>query len=281
MSVLKVRNAANTDWLEVGGLAQDMSAIFDDDGDTRIMCEESSDEDIIRMDVGGQETVVLSDTQMHVYGANVMVMDLHAGDDVTGTYYRASDSTGLISGLISYGRDNATYQGHRIAIYDYLEAAWLFHSNGGGIVEFPNMPWVQCGGLTEVQNNLPIGEWVVVKFAEIQEQGGDNWNSLAWNFTAPVKGKYDVNACVDVLGWDYDASLYYFGIISSNRTYQVLHGGASHVDNANHISLQFSAVIDMDTDDTVYVAIYQSGGVAQTDIYNAAPNTFLSINLVG
>ena len=56
MGVLKIRNSANSAWLEVGGsVSFDPSMLADADGDTKIQTEESADEDIIRMDAAGVE----------------------------------------------------------------------------------------------------------------------------------------------------------------------------------------------------------------------------------
>jgi hypothetical protein len=56
MPVLYVRNSSNTDWIEIGGATT--SVLHDTDADTKVQCEESSDEDIIRFDCGGTENVI-------------------------------------------------------------------------------------------------------------------------------------------------------------------------------------------------------------------------------
>jgi hypothetical protein len=53
MAVLKIRNAADNDWIDIGASAG--NKIYDADQDTKVQCEESTDEDIIRMDAGGNE----------------------------------------------------------------------------------------------------------------------------------------------------------------------------------------------------------------------------------
>jgi len=86
MSVVKIRNDADDAWIVVGGgvtVVQQAGApgttypgmlwvdtdadnpgnsiIEDDDNDTKIQCEESADEDIIRFDVGGHEALTLQE----------------------------------------------------------------------------------------------------------------------------------------------------------------------------------------------------------------------------
>jgi hypothetical protein len=56
MPVLYVRDENNTEWLAIGSL--EASEIKDADGDTKVQCEESADEDMIRFDCGGTGDVL-------------------------------------------------------------------------------------------------------------------------------------------------------------------------------------------------------------------------------
>jgi hypothetical protein len=53
MALLYVRNAADDGWILVN--SSEGNKIYDSDGDTKIQCEESADEDIVRIDAGGNE----------------------------------------------------------------------------------------------------------------------------------------------------------------------------------------------------------------------------------
>jgi hypothetical protein len=53
MALLYVRNAADDGWILVN--SSEGNKIYDADGDTKVQCEESADEDIVRIDAGGSE----------------------------------------------------------------------------------------------------------------------------------------------------------------------------------------------------------------------------------
>ena len=55
-------------WVEIGGAAATPRLIEDADADTKIQVEESADEDQIRFDVAGVETMVLNDSSLTVTG---------------------------------------------------------------------------------------------------------------------------------------------------------------------------------------------------------------------
>jgi hypothetical protein len=60
-----------------------INALADVDGDTQIQVEESSDEDVIRFDIGGSEKMVLNATQLSVTGNIVATGDITANGDIT------------------------------------------------------------------------------------------------------------------------------------------------------------------------------------------------------
>lgn len=102
---------------------------------------------------------------------------------------------------------------------------------------------------------------------EVFDQGGDFAADI---FTAPVDGKYLLTACVLLSDLELaaynDASIY---IITSNRIYQTYISGEIHTVDG-HQSLQISAIVDMDADDTAYVAIRVNGGAKTIDIFGSS-----------
>ncbi len=63
-----------TAWVEIGATSSGMA---DDDGDTKIQVEESADEDMIRFDVGGAESVVINNNSRVGIGTGSPAADLH------------------------------------------------------------------------------------------------------------------------------------------------------------------------------------------------------------
>ena len=270
MGVLKVRNEANTAWLLVGGVIDEMSAIADDDGDTRIMCEESTDEDIIRMDVAGNEVITVEHGILTLYGDGSGVMNVKQTDDLSGSYYRLSDDTGLVGALIGYGRSNVSTPG-RIGLYDYINSKFILYSEDDGEVTKPNQPTFTCKVGT-AQTNVTGGDVdydaVGAFWSEYIDQGSNFSNGT---FTAPVAGTYNfgISFVFDnitsghTFGWAY--------LVTSNRTYTIWMGNCYAFAGALQ-AMCFSQGInaDMDASDTAHI---------QCNVYYGGQTVTLSNNL--
>ena len=94
------------------------------------------------------------------------------------------------------------------------------------------------------------------------DQGG---NFASNTFTAPVAGKYQLNAIIGFTNLDSAASTYQLAIVTSNDTY------FSYVDpdfgqDSGNYSIGISVLADMDASDTASVTIRTSDGTAQADI---------------
>tara|TARA_R100000544_G_scaffold21742_1_gene10755 strand:+ start:1118 stop:2092 length:975 start_codon:yes stop_codon:yes gene_type:complete len=141
------------------------------------------------------------------------------------------------------------------------------------------MPTQPCFAVTSAgnQNNIAINSDVtVVLDTEIFDVGA---NFASNTFTAPVTGKYQLNASVRVQALDSAAAYYYVLIKTSNRNYAVIFDPDFGQDAA-FWSFANSALADMDANDTAFVLIQQSGGTAQTDIVYASTWTFFNGALI-
>jgi hypothetical protein len=113
------------------------------------------------------------------------------------------------------------------------------------------------------QNNFATGSHQAVVFGtEVFDQGS---NFASNTFTAPVTGKYQLNACIYLSDLDSAAGYYEAKIVTSNRNY------FSIVDpdfgqDAVYWALTISVLADMDASDTASISIIQDSGTAQTDI---------------
>ena len=91
-------------------------------------------------------------------------------------------------------------------------------------------------------------------------------NFASNTFTAPVTGKYQLNAGIYVQNLDEAASYYIVAITTSNRTiYQLLDPRSLDQDPV-YWSLQVAVLADMDASDTAKVQVYQASGTQQTDV---------------
>ena len=116
------------------------------------------------------------------------------------------------------------------------------------------------------QSNLAVaGSGVNIDLGtERFDVGGDFANNT---FTAPVTGKYALNALFYMNAVDSGTTYYEFTIKTSNRVYGlvVYVGAGGSVDHA-YATWSSSVIADMDASDTAYLHYYQAGGTQQTDV---------------
>jgi len=113
------------------------------------------------------------------------------------------------------------------------------------------------------QTNFAINTSVTVAMGtELYDQNGDFASNT---FTAPVTGKYQLNASLFLYQVDSAVAYYMMQIVTSNRIYQSIFDPDFGQD-ATYWSIQMNMLADMDASDTAYLIIYQSGGTSQTDI---------------
>ena len=80
-------------------------------------------------------------------------------------------------------------------------------------------------------------------------------------FTAPVTGKYYLQAQARIDNFDTAAGHYQFQIVTSNRTRQEIID-PNFTSDLTYSTMSLSGVFDMDAGDTAYVSINQNGGTA-------------------
>ena len=113
------------------------------------------------------------------------------------------------------------------------------------------------------QNDIAINTATDVVFGtEIFDQGS---NFASNTFTAPVAGRYQLNAILGLMYIDSAADFYQISIVTSNRSYHYTFDPDFGQD-ATYFEIGPSVLADMDANDTAVVKIYQSGGTAQADI---------------
>ena len=106
----------------------------------------------------------------------------------------------------------------------------------------------------------------MINSVELFDQGGD-YNTSTYQFTAPVTGKYQLNAFIRWNFLDRDASYYIVYIITSNRNYYTIIDPDAFDIDPEYYSMAFSVLADMDASDTAKVHLYQAGG-AQVTTYD-------------
>ena len=137
--------------------------------------------------------------------------------------------------------------------------------DNGGRVTMPSQPAFQVNP-SSVQYNIPINAHTTIAFGTEVFDVGANFASNT--FTAPVTGKYQLNASIRVDNIDSDASYYQIRIATSNRDYIITFDLRNLSDDPAYWTKSISVLADMDASDTVHVSIIQANGTAQSDIHN-------------
>ena len=127
--------------------------------------------------------------------------------------------------------------------------------DNAGIVTKPLQPafFVTKSAQQDFNNGVTT---VVTWDTEAFDEGG---NLASNTFTAPVDGKYFLQAEVRFDHVDTASSYYLIYIVTSNRTSQVIIDPNFTADLA-YMSMQNSGVFDMDAGDTAYVQVRQNNG---------------------
>ena len=117
---------------------------------------------------------------------------------------------------------------------------------------------------TSTQSNISTGSSITVALGT--ERFDLNGDFASNTFTAPVTGKYQLNALWYLNQLDSAASYYILSIVTSNRQYDRVVDSSARDEDETYSSYSLSVLADMDSGDTAHMAIYQQSGGAQTDI---------------
>lgn len=116
-----------------------------------------------------------------------------------------------------------------------------------------------------VQSDFATGSAVTIVLDSETFDIGSNFASN--QFTAPVTGKYQLNAFVSLASIDTAATQYQVAISTSNRVYNIdLDPRQFVADILGNHTITVSVSADMNASDTAKITIQQTAGTQQTDI---------------
>ena len=131
-----------------------------------------------------------------------------------------------------------------------------------GAVTMPEQPAFLAYPASNQQDFAADDSFVTVVFGtEVFDQGA---NFASNTFTAPVTGKYQLNANIYLINVDSASGYYDIRILTSNKAYYSIIDPDFGQDSA-YWSISLSVLADMDASDTVTIGVRQSSGTAQTD----------------
>jgi hypothetical protein len=138
-----------------------------------------------------------------------------------------------------------------------------YHKGEVGSVVNPTLPAFQANPSAS-QENIVAGGFVTVAFGtEVFDQGG---NFAANVFTAPVTGKYLLITSLYLAEIDSAASDITLAIVTTNRGYYNVLDPSKMSADLTYATMQMTVLADMDTGETAYIQIRQTGGANQLDI---------------
>ena len=185
--------------------------------------------------------------------ANVASFEGHQGEGLV----ISSGTNGQID-IIGYDDGASAY--NPIAIRS-ASAGGIFLDTTGAVT-MPAQPAFLVGASSTQSNKTVDTDHTVLFGAEIFDVNSDFASNT---FTAPVTGKYQLNANVRIDNLDAGALYYHLKIKTSNREYWSIFD-PDFGQNNQYWHLSLSILADMDANDTAIVEFYQSGASAQTDI---------------
>ena len=160
------------------------------------------------------------------------------------------------------GTDLWATSGRGIAFFTNGTTPPRLNISSAGEVTMPTTPAFSASP-SVAQDNLAVGTSVdIVLGTEIFDQGA---NFASNTFTAPVAGRYQLNAILGLVYIDSAADFYQVQIATSNRTYTYTFDPDFGQD-AVYWEFGPSVLADMDASDTAVMRFFQSGGTAQTDV---------------
>ena len=127
-------------------------------------------------------------------------------------------------------------------------------------------------------NNIAVNSAVTIVFdTEVFDQNAD-YNNSNGIFTAPVTGRYQINAMVYMGAVPNDANYFLIELVASNRSVQDIFRTQAGDDDWTYQSFQINVLLDMDASDTAKINVYQPNGTQQADILGHSTHAHTSFS---
>ena len=137
--------------------------------------------------------------------------------------------------------------------------------NSAGIVTKPLQPAFSVSRSHAAQENIIINTGVIINYDNEHFDNNSDFNLSTSEFTAPVTGKYQLNAMVRLDNIDTASTHTRVDLFTSNSVYKSIIEPKFTSDPA-YFTFNVVVLADMDAGDIAYVQVVQSGGTSQTDV---------------
>jgi hypothetical protein len=216
-------------------------------------------------------------TPLHISGTaaanNYQARITNTATDGYSTLQFFDDQAGIYragSGVSAYGGASAlnilTVGSHAVTLG--TSNTVRVNVSGDGEVTMPTQPAFMAGP-SSTQSNM-ANDTTIILDTELFDVGS---NFASNTFTAPITGKYQLNASIRLASVDSASGYVYVQIETSNRSYyNVLHPNFSG--DLLYLNLSISILADMDASDTAVMKFGYSGGTQQVDTSGAGGTLF-------
>jgi len=287
---IDVDGTTNLDVVDIdGALTQDGGAVFNETGaDADLRIESSGNANMLFVDGGNNKVAIGSTSANGIFDVHGTVS---AGANTNQIIQRWRIGSDNVTAEMTYdddGSNSGTFRGfnfgnvtqHDFMIKTHDQTAIHVHANGQ--VNMPRQPAVLAYS-SSAQNDIATGVVTINLDAEVYDVDG-NFNTSNYTFTAPKTGKYMCSGQIVMNDVDTAFQWIYGRFNTSNRIYYM-----ALIDPRIEMSADgthtwtFSALVDMDTNDTLKLDTRSSAhGAAQNNITAGtatAQETFMTVYL--
>lgn len=210
-------------------------------------------------------STTLSITPTAVDATVIQASDVNTRNSAISTWANAHDHTDIVVDEIRDADNNTKIQTEEAANENIIRMdtngveRWIMTAAGERTM--PTQPAFLVQPAIG-QDNVATGSQIDIVFGtEIVDQSSDFASNT---FTAPVTGRYQINASILMASVDTAATGYGIRIVTSNRSYESSFTPLFSGDLTWFVNV--GVLADMDASDTAKITFEQTAGAAQTDI---------------
>ena len=173
-----------------------------------------------------------------------------------------------------------------LRIYDIDASSERFRINAAGIVttplqsSFSAQPTSDINNITGDATTAALTNVDYTEYFDVNADFNHNDGTNRGKFTAPVTGKYYIGYTLCYSGVTSASTSGVHALVTSNRTYNNNFNPYNHANVGVNGNIVFSAIVDMDANDTSHVTLYVNGNGSKVVDILASQHKFFGM-LIG